>query len=65
LDTDFGPKNKADLNGHKFSLYQDGVVPQKGYVEPDDIEWVYAEELCDPGEFPQFLDDSAAAEDCT
>lgn len=34
-------------------------------MEPDDIEWVYAEELCDPGEYPQFLDDSAAAEDCT
>lgn len=65
MDTDFGPKDKADLKKHALSIYQEGVVPQKGMVDPNDIEWVYAEELCDPGEFPQFLDDSAAAEDCT
>jgi hypothetical protein len=40
------------LKGSAFSLYQEGEVPQKGYVEPSEIEWVYSEELCDPGEFP-------------
>lgn len=52
FDVDFGPKDAADLQGHAESLYVGGVVPQKGYVEPEDIEWVYAEELCDRGEYP-------------
>jgi hypothetical protein len=49
------------LKGHAESLYVDGKIPQKGYTDPSEIEWVYAEALCDPGEYPQFLDDSAAA----
>lgn len=64
IDKDFGPKDKTDLKGSAFSLYQDGEVPLKGYVEPNDIEWVYPDELCAPGNTPQFLEDSAAAEDC-
>lgn len=64
IDTDFGPKDKADLKGSAHSLYPDGEIPQKGYIDPSEVEWVYAEELCDPGEYPQFLDNSAAAEDC-
>ena len=66
FDVDFGPKSPGDPKGkgHAESLYVDGKVPQKGYTEPAEIEWVYAEALCDPGEYPQFLDDSAAAQDC-
>jgi len=63
-DPDFGPKDKNDTRGHRFSLYKDGNVPQKGYKIPEEIEWVFAEELCDPGETPQFVDDGAASSDC-
>ena len=63
-DNDFGPKNDGDKVGHANSLYCNGVIPQKGYTEPDDIKWVYAEELCDPGEIPQFVDDGAGSGDC-
>jgi hypothetical protein len=31
-------------------LYKDGNPPQKGYVTPEEVEWVFGEELCDPGE---------------
>jgi len=64
IDPDFGPKEKTDVRGHRFSLYKDGQVPQKGYIEPEEIEWVFAEDLCDPGEKPQFVDDGAASNDC-
>jgi hypothetical protein len=64
LDPDFGPKDKSDVRGHRFSLYKDGQVPEKGYTEPEEIEWVYADALCDPGETPQFVDDGAASNDC-
>lgn len=64
LDTDFGPKSKTDIKGHRFSMYKDGNVPQKGYAEPEEVEWVYSEELCDPGEKPQFVDDGASSNDC-
>jgi len=45
LDTDFGPKNKDDIKGHRSALYKDGTVPQKGYAEPEDVEWVFIEEI--------------------
>jgi len=64
IDPDFGPKDKNDIRGHRFSLYKDGNVPAKGYTDPNDIEWAQAEELCDPGETPQFVDDGAASSDC-
>jgi hypothetical protein len=50
IDPDFGPKDDKDENGHKFALYKDGKVPQKGYPEPSECKWVFAEALCDPGE---------------
>ena len=42
-DPDFGPKNDQDVDGNKNSLYRNGVLPQKGYPEPDDIIWVHSE----------------------
>lgn len=64
LDADFGPKDATDTRGHRFAMYKDGNVPQKGYPEPEEVEWVYSEKLCDPGETPQFVDDGAGAADC-
>ena len=45
LDTDFGPRDKRDIKGHRFALYTDGTVPLKGYAEPDDVEWVFIDEI--------------------
>jgi len=39
LDTEFGPKDEKDDKGNRMSLYKDGKVPQKGYTEPNEIEW--------------------------
>ena len=64
FDVDFGPKDENDIRGHRFSMYKDGTVPQKGYKEPEEVEWVFAEQLCDPGEVPQFVDDGASSQDC-
>ena len=50
IDPHFGAKDKNDDIGHRYSLYRQGVVPQKGYPEPDKIEWAFAEQLCDSGE---------------
>lgn len=47
-----------------MSMYKTGEVPRKGYTEPNKTQWVYAETLCDPGEFPQFVDDGVASADC-
>jgi hypothetical protein len=61
-DVDFGPKDKTDQRGNRLSLYKDGTVPQKGYAEPDDVEWVFIEEIANQP--TQFVDDGAAAADC-
>jgi hypothetical protein len=39
MDPDFGPKDANDKAGSENSLYKNGVLPQKGYPEPKDIEW--------------------------
>ena len=64
IDPHFGPdpNKKIDYNGHNCCLYKTGEVPQKGYVEPDDIEWVFAEELSK--ETPQFIDNKPTTDDC-
>jgi len=49
LDPDFGPKNKNDVKGHRFSLYTNGEVPQKGYPDPNEVEWVDADTLAEDG----------------
>jgi len=64
IDPNFGPKDKTDTRGHKFSLYKTGEPSVKGMKDPSEIEWVFAEELCDPGEFPQFVNDGVASDDC-
>ena len=46
-DADFGPKDKNDQSGNRLSLYKDGTVPQKGYAEPDEVEWAAIEEIVD------------------
>lgn len=63
-DTEFGPVNAKDIIGASECMYDQGKIPQKGYPEPMNCEWVWAEELCDPGEIPQFVDDGAASNDC-
>jgi len=64
LDPDFGPKNKNDIKGHRFSLYTNGEVPFKGYKDPNEIEWVYGETLATGDNTAQFVDDGAASADC-
>lgn len=65
IDPHFGPVDKSDDKGHRFSLYKDGNVPQKGYPEPEKVEWAFAEQLCDSGEKVQFVNDGIGASDCT
>lgn len=62
IDNDFGPKMGDE--GGAFSLYRDGQTCPKGYPTPAEIQWVFSDALCDRGDAPQFLDDSAAADDC-
>ena len=64
IDFDFGAKRKSDFDGCRFSMYKSGNIPKKGYHDPKDVEWVFAESLCDPGEEPQFVDDGVASSDC-
>jgi len=64
FDEDFGPRNAEDAKGNAFSLYCTGEPPQKGYTLPEEVEWVYVQELCKPGESPKFLEGSAGPEDC-
>lgn len=61
MDKDFGPKNSNDTQGNCMSLYKDGTVPQKGYDEPDTVEWVGLENLVEEGTTAQFVDDGAGA----
>ena len=63
IDNDFGPKSESDLEGSKKAMYKTGESP-KGYPEPNECEWVYADKLCNAGEFPQFVDDGVASSDC-
>lgn len=64
FDPDFGPKRKSDEQGCRFAMYKTGEIPRKGYADPLKVDWVFAEELCDPGEVPQFVDDGVASSDC-
>lgn len=61
LDNDFGPKRKTDDEGNRFSLYKNGEVPRKGYPDPRNVDWLYAEDIC--GADAQFIDDGAASSD--
>ena len=46
-----------------MSIYKQGTIPCPGYPEPDTIKWVSADELCENGQSPQFVDDGAGAND--
>jgi len=46
LDKDFGPMRKSDLDRCKFTLYKNGEPPKKGYADPREVEFAWAEELC-------------------
>ena len=50
LDQDFGPRRKSDEHGKKMSMYKTGEMPRKGYPDPGSCEWVFADELCAPGQ---------------
>ena len=45
IDVDFGPRRKSDTERNKFSLYKNGDPPRKGYTEPADIDWLYAQDF--------------------
>jgi len=64
VDPDFGPRRKTDVEGSSLSMYKTGTVPRKGYAEPREVDWVFAESLCQPGQKPQFVDDGVASGDC-
>mmetsp|Transcript_34836 Transcript_34836/g.53486 ORF Transcript_34836/g.53486 Transcript_34836/m.53486 type:complete len:305 (+) Transcript_34836:1100-2014(+) len=64
VDNDYGPKRKSDEAGSKAAMYKTGEPPRKGYPEGKEVEWVFAESLCDEGEIPQFVDDGVASSDC-
>ena len=46
FDNDFGPREAKDTLGNAYSLYTDGKNPEKGYAHPDEVEWVYMDDLC-------------------
>jgi hypothetical protein len=63
-DPHFGPLRKSDEKGNNLALYKTGEVPRKGLPEPKNVEWVFADQLCNPGQSPQFVDDGVASDDC-
>ena len=61
-DPDFGPLRKSDENGCKFSIYKNGEIPRKGYPDPKNIEWVFADQLC--SQPAKFIDNGVSSNDC-
>jgi hypothetical protein len=56
---------KSDLERCKFTLYKTGEIPRKGYADPREVEFAWAEELCaHKGVKPQFVDDGVSSNDC-
>ena len=35
-----------------MAMYKTGEIPRKGYPDPAKCDWVFGEDLCDPGETP-------------
>lgn len=65
LDKDFGPLRDSDLERCKFTLYKNGEPPKKGYADPRNVVFAWADELCkEKGLKPQFVDDGASSNDC-
>ena len=63
IDTDFGPKNDNDIEGSSTSIYKTGKEPEGGYVAPDKMQWLSADEICPRDKIPQFVDDGAGSND--
>jgi hypothetical protein len=68
LDKDFGPMRASDLDRCRFTLYKTGEPPKKGYPDPRNVEFAWADELVSnagaAGAVPQFVDDGASSNDC-
>ena len=62
IDVDFGARRKSDLERSKFCMYKTGEVPRKGYTDPKQVEWMYAQDLTKKP--VQFVDDGVASDDC-
>lgn len=62
-DQDFGPRDSKDSQGGLKAMYKSGKIPSPGYPEPSTVKWVRAQEVCEPGTVPQFVDDGAGAND--
>lgn len=45
IDMEFGPKDEKDEEGNKMALYTTGEAP-RGYIKPEQIEWLYPKEIC-------------------
>jgi len=63
VDNDFGPKDQNDLKGSTDAIYKEGKIPTLGYPEPETIAWLTADEICEGGPPPQFIDAGAGAGD--
>ena len=63
-DPDFGPLRKSDEKGSSFAMYKTGEIPRKGLPDPKNVDWQFANQLCAPGQVPQFVDDGVASNDC-
>ena len=62
-DDDFGPRNDKDQDGSAKAMYREGKIPSPGYPEPNTIKWARAQEICEKGTSPQFVDDGAGSND--
>ena len=63
-DPDFGPKDDKDLEGNARSLYNNGEIPAKGYIEPEKVSWIWSDDRCDEGNESKFLIGGTAGEEC-
>jgi hypothetical protein len=63
VDKSFGPSDTKgqDSKGNAMSLYKTGEVPQKGYAEPEEVEWTNIANIIGKGTVAQFVDDGAGA----
>lgn len=64
---DFGPREPKDVLGNSYGLYCDGKPPEKGYTDPEDVEWTYVDDLVKERGLPghgKFLLGSANPNDC-
>jgi hypothetical protein len=46
MDKDFGPQRASDLERCKYTMYKTGEIPRKGYPDPRETEFAWAEDIC-------------------